>query len=123
MSKRTKTTSTLIFGKIKEGIINSDIRTLVVIPPFVGFGSFFILLFVFEELTNGATPKSFFEIGLGMACLIECVAGISMVIKKEMPGPFGKIVTGKQAVASGVVIILLFGLGGLMMIGYGIGHI
>lgn len=109
-------------SKIREYIVSTDIRVLVTVPPLLGFGGFFLILLIVEQLTNGRTPQSFFEVGLGTACLIECIAGVSMVIKQEMPGPFGYVITGKLALVSGMIIIVLFGLIGLTAIGYGVFH-
>ena len=119
--KARKSNST--YGNIQNYFMTSDIRALVTIPPLVGFGSFFLILFLLEKLTSGTTPQAFFEIGLGIASLIECVAGVSMIIKKEMPGPLGNLITGKYAIISGWTIVLLFGLSGLLVIGFGLANL
>jgi hypothetical protein len=101
-------------------VLNTDIRILVIAPPIIGFGGFFVWLLVMEVLTKGSTSQASFEIGLGLACLVECIAGCAEIYKQEMPGAFGKIVRGKIAVGSGLLIVTIFGLAGIYILGSGL---
>lgn len=108
MKKNSGVSSNL--KKIQSFILETEITVLVIIPPIIGFGGFFVYLFIMELITQGATSQAAFEIGLGLACAIECFAGIAQIYKQEMPGPFGKRYKGKFAVISGIIIVLIFGL-------------
>lgn len=112
MDKRRSIISTETLQKLRSAVLNTDIRILVMAPAIVGFGGFFVWLFVMEILTRGATSQAAFEIGLGVACLIACLAGVAEIYKQEMPGAFGKTVKGKVAVGSGIIILIVFGISG-----------
>ena len=116
MDKRRSIFSSKTLQKLKSTVMNTDIRILVIAPAFIAFGGFLIWLFVIEILTRGATSQAAFEIGLGVACLIACLAGVAEIYKQEMPGAFGKTVKGKIAVGSGIIILIVFGISGVYIL-------
>lgn len=105
--------------KIKSFFDETDIRVLVFTPPILGFGIYFAVFLILESLLENGTPESYIYIGLGIASLVECIAGIAEIYKKEAPVSLGKIIKGKAAIISGIFIILFFGSGGLYVAIYG----
>jgi hypothetical protein len=122
MKKSIASITVAPMDKMKSIIMDTDIRILVFVPPVIGFGSFLAGFILMEYLTSHMTPLSVIEITLGVACFIQCFAGVAQVLKREMPGPFGKILTGRIAVISGIMMIFVFGLSGIIAISYGIAN-
>jgi hypothetical protein len=120
MDKSKSQVSSKRFQQINSFLTNTDIRVLVIAPSLIGFGGFFIWLFIAEILTQGSTSQASFEIGLGIACLIASLAGVAEIYKQEMPGGFGKIIKGKIAVGSGIIIVLVFGCSGVLILKSGL---
>lgn len=116
MGKRNSISSDSKFQQFKLSVRNTDIRILTILPALISFGGFLIWLFAMELLTQGATSQAAFEIGLGVACLIASLAGIAQIYKQEMPGGFGRIVRGKYAVGSGIIIVIVFGFFGIYVL-------
>ena len=116
MVKRTPQPSGSKFDDFKLSIINTDIRILTILPAVIGFGGFFVWILVMEQLTHGSTSQAAFEIGLGVACLIESLAGFAQIYKKEMPSSFNRIIRGKIAIGSGIVIVIVFGVSGIYVL-------
>jgi len=103
-----------------DNLRDIDIRILVFTPPLVGFGGFIVWLIVAEQLSNSAVPQAYFEMALGMACFVQCFAGFAEIYRREMPGPFGKVIRGTPAIISGIIIIGLFGFIGSVALIHGI---
>lgn len=107
-------------NRIKSFFDETDIYTLAFMPPMLGFGGYFISLFVIEKLSEKPIPESYIYIGLGIASLITCITGIAEIYKKEMPGSLGKVITGNMAVISGVITIIFMGFGSIVGFVHGI---
>ena len=116
MDKRNSISSDSKFEQFKLSVRNTDIRILTILPALTGFGGFIIWLLVMELLTQGSTSQAAFEIALGVACLIESLAGIAQIYKQEMPGGFGRIIRGKYPVGSGIIIVIVFGFSGIYIL-------
>lgn len=116
MDKSSSRSASKTLQQIKSFMMNTDIRILVIAPSLIGFGGFFIWLLIMELLTQGSTSQASFEIGLGIACLIECFAGIAEIYKQEMPAGFGKVIKGKIAIGSGIIIVMVFGFSGVFIL-------
>ena len=106
--------------RIKSFFDENDIHTLTFMPPMLGFGGYFVSLLILEWLLENPIPESYIYIGAGLASLIGCIAGVAQIYKKEMPSSFMTITKGNMAVGSGVVIVILFGFGGIFCFIYGI---
>jgi hypothetical protein len=110
----------IMLQRIKTYFDETDIFTLVFIPPMLGFGGYFVFLFIVENLSEKPIPESCIYIGAGIASLITCIAGIAEIYKKEMPSSLGKVIKGNMALSSGIIIVVLFGFVGLVGLIYGI---
>ena len=106
--------------RVKNFFDENNIFVLTFMPPMLGFGGYLVSLFVIEMLSKKPIPASYIYIGCGVASLIECVAGVAQIYKKEMPGSFEKVIKGNTAVVSGVMIVVLFGFGGIVCFLYGL---
>ena len=71
-------------------------------------------------LTNDSINIVSLEIAIGIASLLMSISGFAQIRKKEMPGPFGRIIRGKIAVISGILLIVFFGSGSLLAFGHSI---
>ncbi len=110
----------VILQRIKTFFDETDIYTLAFMPPILGFGGYLVSLFIIENLSKKPIPESYIYIGLGVSSLIMSISGIAEIYKKEMPGSLGKVIKGTMAVISGLIIVVLFGFGGLVVLTYGL---
>ncbi len=120
MFSKIKIASTNLVNKIKSYFDETDIQTLVYIPPLLGFGGYISLFLILESFIKKPLPESYGYIGLGIASLITSIAGIAEIYKKEMPISFERSIKGKIAIFSGMIIIIIFGIGGLYLFWNGI---
>lgn len=104
--------------KFLQLIDESDIRTLVYVPPILGLLGFITWFFLARYITKGQINNVSFDIAIGITLLFQCISGIAEIRKKEMPGSIGQIVRGKIAIVSGIFLIVFFGLGGLLALGH-----
>jgi hypothetical protein len=110
----------IMLQRIKSLFDETDIYNLVYSPPLLGFGGYFVSLFIIESLSKNSIPGYYIYLGLAAASLITCISGIAEIYKKEAPVSLGKIIKGNMAVISGIIIVILFGFGGLVMLVYGL---
>lgn len=120
MLSKIKIASANSVNTIKSYFDQTDIQTLVYIPPLVGFGGYISLFLILENFIGKSLPESIGYIGLGISSLITSIAGVAEIYKREMPISFERSIKGKIAIASGIIIIIVFGLGGLYMLWNGI---
>ena len=107
--------------RIKSFLDETDIYTLTFTPPILGFGGYLVSLFIIEKLSEKPIPESYIYIGFAVVSLIECIAGVAQIYKKEMPSSLGRVTKGNMAVMSGVIIVILFGFGSVVGFVHGIG--
>jgi hypothetical protein len=107
-----------LIKKILQIIDESDIRTLVYIPPLIGLFGFIIWFLLARYFTNGSINNVCFDVAIGIALLLQCIPGIAEVRKKEMPGTYGRIIKGRIAIISGIFLTIFFGFGGLLALGH-----
>jgi hypothetical protein len=105
--------------RIHAFIKETDIRILTYVPPFIGLIAFLIAIFVMSLLTGQSSQhaKNFLA---GTLSFLLCFSGYSQIYKKEMPGLLGGVYKGNWAVVSGVIIVLVFGMCGLISLFYGV---
>ncbi len=103
-----------ILARIKHFFEVSDIRMLVFAPPTIGFIGVAVVLFIAGQLVHGRPSQFFLDMTLGALFLTPVFSGIAEVYKQEMPGPLGKAIRGKVAVVSGIIIIVMFGIGSIV---------
>jgi len=106
--------------RIKSFFDETDIQTLVYIPPLLGFGGYLVYFLILEWFLEKPVPEFYVFIGVGTASLFQCVAGIAEIYKKEAPYSLDKVIKGNMAVVSGVVTVILFGVGGIFCFVYGV---
>ena len=101
----------IMLQRIKSFFDENDIYALTFMPPMLGFGGYFVSLFVIEKLSEKPIPESYIYIGLAVASLIGCIAGVAQIYKKEMPGSLGRVIKGNIAVVSGVITVVFMSFG------------
>lgn len=106
--------------RIKSFFDENDIQTLVYIPPILGFSGYLVYFLILEWFLEKPIPEFYVFIGVGIASLFQCISGIAEIYKKEAPYSLDKVIKGNMAVVSGVAIVVLFGLGGMVLFVYGI---
>jgi hypothetical protein len=96
---------------IRKIIDETDIRVLVFWPPIIGFA----LLLLWMSIKKPAMDREIFQslnyLVLGICSLFPSFSGVVEIYKREIPGPFGGVIGGRAAIVSGVVMVLMFGLG------------
>ena len=105
MKKQANSTSDSVVHKLQRFIEESDIHILVFAPPVLAALVIAIWLLIMIPLTNGHIYQPLNYFMLGVSSLFMTFSGFAQVYKKEMPGNFGKVVKGKMAVASGLIIM------------------
>jgi hypothetical protein len=107
-----------LYDMLRQFIEQADINLLVFGPVLLAFGGWLTCAFGFLFFTGEPVkPPLSYVIG-GLAGLISSLSGVTQIIRKEMPGPFG--LKGKVAVLNGALMFLLFAGLGITMIVAGI---
>ena len=111
-----------LYIKMKNFIEETDTSTLVNLAAFIGPGGFLVSLLLFILFTGGKgqVPSPVIPIAMGIAGLVASFAGFVEIYKREVPGPFGRIIEGKPAIISGILMIIIFGIPGVGMLLYGL---
>lgn len=120
MNDHTPLSSPSMLTKINDFIKDTDIRTLVYAPPFIGFVGCLGVMLIMRLFTGQPPYPPFRDILLGIAAFSPCFSGYAEIYKKEMPGLAGGIYKGSWAIVSGVVTIIIFGGLGVILLIYGI---
>ncbi len=104
MKKQANSTPDSVVRKIQRFIEETDIHILVFAPPVLAALVIAVWLLIMIPLTNGHIYQPLNYFVLGVSSLFMTFSGFAQVYKKEMPGNFGKVVKGKIAVASGLIL-------------------
>lgn len=94
-----------------------DIRLVVYGPLFIGLGLLILIAFISKFVFYTAIPYRLGGFIIGFCSIVTGLGGIPQIIRKEMPGiMWGSKVSGLVPVVSGIVQLVLFSGGGLIVI-------
>ena len=97
-------------------MLETDIRVLTFLPPLVGLGCMILFALLITKITGEKLAPPMNYIAGAILSFISSLGGVAEIIKQEMPGPLGRIIKGKMALISGIVLVIMFGGSGISLL-------
>ena len=78
------------------------------IPILLGFVIVFVSGWLRKTVFGGSVPINYDNIIMGLFFILCSLGGIGPIIKKKVPGAFGKYIEGKPAIVLGCIWCVFF---------------
>jgi hypothetical protein len=110
-----------LIKKVKSIFDETDIYTLMYMPPMLGFPIYIGFVVVISNyLPYNSITESLMYFASTIMSLLMCIGSAAAVYKKELPWVLGKTYKGNFAVVSGIFGLVVFGSAGLVVFVAGI---
>lgn len=105
-------------GKVDtSGILSWNLRVLVYGPVFLALVILILSVVIADIVFNTTIPYKIGGIIIGLCSIVAGLGGVPQIIRREMPGLFfGTFIRGTLPVIMGILQIVMFCGGGLVVI-------
>jgi hypothetical protein len=103
-----------LIKKVKSIFDETDIYTLMYMPPMLGFPIYIGFVVVISNyLPYNSVTESLMSFATAILCFVMCIGSVAAVYKKELPWVMGKTYKGNFAVVSGIFGLIVLGIFGI----------